>query len=133
MCLPSPFTPTTLYGPRTQLALSALSAARRFPRSCLTRILRARRAINDADWEAATDTVHKAALASGYPYRGKCLFWEAVASAETAADESPTHPELAQALWGYSTVQAFHQQLTADAAALLAGPYRAGGRTPPPA
>ncbi|MEV6602829.1 hypothetical protein [Kutzneria sp. NPDC051319] len=133
VCLPSRFTPTTLYGPHTQDALTALSAACGFPRSCLTRMVRACRAISTADWDPAADTVHQAALRLGYPYRGKCLYWEAVARAETAMDESPTRPELVHALWGYAAVQAFAGQLPAEAATLLASPYRAGGRTPPPA
>jgi hypothetical protein len=133
VCLPSRFTPTTLYGPRTQTALASLSSACRFPRSCLTRMVRARRAISAEDWDLAADTVHQAALKLGFPFRGKCLYWEAVASAETAMDQSPTHPELVHALWGYAAVQAFDGQLPTESGAVLATPYRAGGRTRPPA
>jgi hypothetical protein len=132
VCLPSRFTPTTLYGRHTQTALASLSSACRFPRSCLTRMARARRAISTDDWDSAADTVHQAALKLGIPYRGKCLYWEAVASAETAMDQSPTHPELAHALWGYAAVHAFADQLPAESAAVLATPYGAGGRTLPP-
>lgn len=133
VCLPSRFTPATLYGPHTQDALASLSAACRFPRSCLTRMVRAPRAISAEDWDLAAATVHRAALKLGYPYRGTCLYWEAVASAETAMDESPTRPELVHAVWGYAAVRAFAGQLPAEAGTLLASPYRAGGRTPPPA
>lgn len=38
----------------------------------------------------------------GFPYRGKCLYWEAVANAETAMDQSRIHPELVKALWGFA-------------------------------
>lgn len=133
VCVPSRFTPATLYGPHTQTALASLSSACRFPRSCLTRMVRARRAISTDDWDSAADTVHQAALKLGFPYRGKCLYWEAVASAETAMDQSPTHPELVHALWGYAAARAFAGQLPAESAAVLATPYRAGGRTLPPA
>jgi len=132
VCLPSRFTPTTLYGPHTQTALASLSSACRFPRSCLTRMVAARRTISTDDWDAATDTVHQTALRLGFPYRGKCLYWEAVATAETAMDQSPTRPELVHALWGYAAVQAFAGQIPGAAAALLTAPYRAGGRTLPP-
>jgi hypothetical protein len=133
VCLPSRFTPATLYGPHTQTALESLSAACQFPRSCLTRMVRARRAISTEDWDSAADTVHQTALKLGFPFRSKCLYWEAVASAETAMDQSPTHPELAHALWGYAAIHAFAGQLPAEPAAVLATPYRAGGRTLPPA
>jgi hypothetical protein len=133
ICLPSRFTPATLYGPHTQTALESLSAACRFPRSCLTRMVRARRAISTDDWDSAADTVHQAALKLGFPFRGKCLYWEAVASAEAAMDQSPTHPELAHSLWGYAAVHAFAGHLLTEPTAVLATPYRAGGRTLPPA
>jgi hypothetical protein len=133
VCLPSRFTPATLYGPHTQPALASLSAACRFPQSCLTRMVRARRDISTDEWDSAAATVHQVAVQLGFPYRGKCLYWEAVASAETAMDQSPTHPELAHALWGYAAVQAFAGQLPAESAQVLATPYRAGGRTLPPA
>jgi hypothetical protein len=132
VCLPSGFTPATLYGPGTQPALRALSATAHVPKSCLTKMLRCRRSIDRAEWRAATNTVHQAALDLGFPYRAKCLYWEAVAAAETAADESPTRPELAEALWGYAAVQVFEQMLAPATAAVLARPYRAGGRVPPP-
>ncbi|MCU1680265.1 MAG: hypothetical protein JWQ81_1004 [Amycolatopsis sp.] len=131
-CLPSRFTPTTLYGPHTQTALASLSSVCRFPRSCLTRMVRTRRSISTKDWDSAADTVYQATLKLGFPYRGKCLYWEAVASAETAMDQSPTYPELIHALWGYAAVQAFAGQLPTESEALLAAPYRAGGRTLPP-
>jgi hypothetical protein len=68
VCLPSRFTPATLYGPHTQTALESLSAACQFPRSCLTRMVRARRAISTEDWDSAADTVHQAALKLGFPF-----------------------------------------------------------------
>jgi hypothetical protein len=70
VCLPSRFTPTTLYGPHTQTALAALSSACRFPRSCLTRMVCARRTISTDDWDSATDTVHQVALKLGFPIGG---------------------------------------------------------------
>jgi hypothetical protein len=71
VCLPSRFTPATRYGPHTQTALASLSAACQFPRSCLTCMVRARRAISIEDWDSAVDTVHQAALTLGFPFRGK--------------------------------------------------------------
>lgn len=132
VCLPSPFTPANLFGEHTQPALASLAAAPRFPRSCLARMVKARRCIDDTEWTAATAAVGRAAIDLGYPYRGRSLYWEAVATAEAAMDESPTSPLLAQALWGYAAAHAFQDHLQHEVTALLKTPYRAGGRVPPP-
>jgi hypothetical protein len=67
----------------------------------------------------------------GYPWRPRCLFWEAVPAAEDAANESPTDPDFADALWGAAATQAFAGQLSTATATVLARPWRAAGLSLP--
>jgi len=132
VCLPSRFTPVNLFGEGTQPALASLAAATGLPRSALRKILRGRRDIDDPTWREAIDAVDAAVTDQGYPYRARCLYWETVPYAETAAGQSPTDVGLAEALFGFAAAIAFAAILSPETIDLLKAPYRAGGRVPPP-
>jgi hypothetical protein len=132
VCLPSRFTPGNLFGDRTQPALASLAAATRFPRSTIGKIVKARRDIDGHSWQRAVDATDGAVMRQGYPYRARCLYWEAIPAAENAAGESPTDRELAEALFGFAAAEAFAEILPPTIRTLLRGPYRAGGRVLPP-
>lgn len=129
-CLPSRFTADSAYGPRTQQALAVLRRARSLPARRLRALCRSRAAMAQ-EWALARDEVDDKALAWGYPWRSRCLFWEAVPAAEDAANESPTNPYLADALWGAAATQAFTGQLSITTTTVLASPWRAAGLTLP--
>jgi hypothetical protein len=67
----------------------------------------------------------------GYPYRARCLYWEAVPAAEIAAGTTPTDRELVDALSGAAVCQILPVQLDHDTRALLYAPYRASGAVLP--
>ncbi len=56
------------------------------------------------------------------------LFWEAVPAAEAAADQPPTDPALADALWGAAAAHAFTGRLTPATAELLRTPWQSALR-----
>ena len=91
-CLPSGFTPDSVYGPHTQPALALLRRARTLPPTSVQAICHSRTTTDHDQWAAARDKVEDTAIAWGYPWRPQCLFWD-------AAGESPTDPYLADALW----------------------------------
>lgn len=130
-CLPSRFTPTTAYGPHTQPALAVLSQARTLTPATITKIRHKRATLDPTDWTTARHNVEDTALNWGYPFRPQCLFWEAVPAAEDAADESPTDPYLADALWAAATTQAFTGRLPSQTSQLLTTPWRSAGLTLP--
>jgi hypothetical protein len=130
-CLPSRFTPDSAYGPHTQPALAVLRWARSLPATSVRTMLRGRAAVDRDQWELARDEVDDTAMAWGYPWRPRCLFWEAVPAAEDAANESPTDPYLADALWGAAATQAFAGRLSTATATVLATPWRAAGQSLP--
>lgn len=122
-CLPSPFTPATAYGPYTQAGLALLRQARDAGPDTAARVLAARTAIDPETWRCARDQVAAASLDSGYPYRSRCLFWEAVPAAEDSADQSPTDPGLAEALWAAAATHIFTGRLPDTAAETLLRPW----------
>lgn len=131
-CLPSRFTSATAYGvTHTQPALAVLRRARSLWPEPVDAIRRARASIDAVEWTAARHEVVDAAVAWGHPFRPQCLFWEAVPAAEDAANESPTDPLLADALWGAAATAAFAGHLTDATSRLLASPWRAAGLTLP--
>jgi hypothetical protein len=130
-CLPSRFTPSTAYGPHTQPALALLRQARTLAPAAVTRIRRGRAVLESVEWGTARRDVEDSALAWGYPFRSRCLFWEAVPAAENAAGESPTDPCLAEALWGAAATQAFAGRLGPDTREVLTTPWCSAGLTLP--
>jgi hypothetical protein len=131
VCLPSRFTAATAFGPHTQAALSVLRFASGMPVRSLRRMVDARVAIDDQAWLDVRGEVDQVSIEAGFPYRSRCLYWEAVAAAERAAGESPTDRELADALWGAAATQAFAGSLATATATLLCRPYRASGAVLP--
>jgi hypothetical protein len=131
VCLPCRFTPATAYGPHTQPALAVLREARSLWPEAVRKICRARTEVDPAQWNAARDEVEDSARAWGYPLRPQCLFWEAVPAAEDAANESPTDPCLADALWAAAATQAFAGRLRTATNTVLASPWRGAGLTLP--
>lgn len=130
-CLPCRFTPDSAYGPHTQSALAVLRRARSLPASSVRAIRRGRAEVNRDQWKLARDEVDDKAMEFGYPWRPRCLFWEAVPAAADAARESPTDPYLADALWGAAATQAFVGDLSSATATMLARPWRAAGLSLP--
>jgi hypothetical protein len=131
VCLPSRFTPASAYGPHTQPALALLRQARDLAPATAARVLAARTALDPRAWSAARSEVHDAGIGWGFPFRSQSLFWEAVPAAEAAADQSPTDPALADALWGAAAAHAFTGRLTPATAALLRTPWQAALRPHP--
>ncbi len=127
VCLPSRYTPATAYGRHTQPALAVLRFADGMPASALHAMAESRVGIDDDAWQAARADVDTATTAAGYPYRARCLYWEAVPAAEQAAGCSPTDRGLVDALWGAAVCQALAGQIAAPTAALLCTPFRASG------
>jgi hypothetical protein len=130
-CLPSRFTPTTAYGPHTQPALALLRHARTLAPTTVTKIRHICAALDPTEWTTARHHVEDSALHWGYPFRPQCLFWEAVPAAEDAANQSPTDPYLADALWGAAATQAFAERLPPTTRQLLATPWLSAGQTLP--
>jgi hypothetical protein len=130
-CLPSRFTPTTAYGRHTQAALSVLRFAAGMPPSGLRRMVTSRAALDEQAWQAARTTVDNAVTEAGYPFRARCLYWEAVPAAEHAAGQSPTDRELVDGLWGAAVSQILPGRLDAQTTALLCTPFRASGAALP--
>ncbi len=126
-CLPSRFTPSTAYGRHTQAALSVLRFPAGMPESILRRMVDSRAALDEQVWQAARVEVDNATTEAGYPYRARCLYWEAVPAAEQAAGQSPTDRDLVDALWGAAVAQILPGQLPTGTAALLCSPFRASG------
>ena len=127
-CLPSRFTPTDAYGPHTQQGLALLRRARDAGPAVAARVLAARQAMDPDTWVWARDQVSTASIDCGFPFRGRCLFWEAVPAAEDAAEQSPTDPALAEALWAAAASTVFTGQLPTRAAAVLAQPWLDAGQ-----
>lgn len=127
-CLPTRFTPTDAYGPYTQQALALLRRARDAGPAAAARLLAARQAMDTDLWSWARDEVASASISCGFPFRARCLFWEAVPAAEDAADQSPTAPALAEALWAAAATTVFTGQLPTRAAAVLAQPWLDSGQ-----
>jgi hypothetical protein len=130
-CLPTRCTPATAFGPHTQAALSVLRFPAGMPTATLRRMVDARRGIAEDTWQAARVEVDTAMTEAGYPYRARCLYWEAVAAAEAAAGRSPTDRELVDALWGAAVTQLLPGRLPAATTGLLCGPFRASGMVVP--
>ncbi len=131
VCLPCRFTPGTAYGRHTRAALSVLRFAAGMPASALRAIVEGRAALDEHAWRAAGVAVDNAAVEAGYPYRARCLYWEAVAAAERAAGQSPTDRELVDGLWGAAVTQILPGRLGAQTTALLCVPFRASGAVLP--
>jgi hypothetical protein len=130
-CLPCRFTPTSAYGRHTQPALALLRRATSLPARTVRKICQGRAEADRAEWTTARGRVEDSATAWGYPWRSRCLFWEAVPAAEEAANQSPTDPYLAEALWAAAATQAFAGRLSAETVAVLAAPWRAAGLSLP--
>ncbi len=130
-CLPTRFTPSTAYGRHTQAALSVLRFAASLPASALRKMVTSRAALGEQAWQAAGVEVDNAAVEAGYPYRARCLYWEAVPAAEQAAGQSPTDRELVDGLWGAAVSQILPGRLGAETTALLCTPFRASGAVLP--
>lgn len=128
-CLPSWFTPTTAYGPHTQPVLALLRQARTLAPAAVTRIRHRRATLESVEWATARRAVEDSALGWGYPFRARCLFWEAVPVAEDAAGESPTDPYLTEAVWGAAATQAFAGCLGPDTREVLTTPWCSAGLT----
>ena len=131
VCLPSRYTAATAYGRHTQAALSVLRFAAGMPARSLRTMVDDRAAIDEQAWQRAGAEVDAASVDAGFPYRARCLYWEAVAAAEQAAGESPTDRALADALWGAAATQVFAGRLTPPTVTLLCRPYRASGAVLP--
>jgi hypothetical protein len=101
------------------------------PASALRRMAESRDGIDEEAWQAARADVDAATTAAGYPYRARCLYWEAVPAAERAAGRSPTQRGLVDALWGAAVSQALAGQIDAPTTALLCTPFRASGAVLP--
>ncbi|MBN1173605.1 MAG: hypothetical protein JXA67_15655 [Micromonosporaceae bacterium] len=131
VCLPSRFDAASAFGPNTQVALSVLRFAEGMSASALRRMVDARAVVSEDVWNAARRETDQAVIEEGFPYRVRCLYWEAVGAAEDAADESPTDRELVDALWGAAVIQILSDFLTAETVAVLTGPFRASGAVLP--
>jgi hypothetical protein len=131
VCLPSRFTAASAYGPHTQAALSVLRFALGMPARSLRAMVDGRAAIDEQAWQRASGEVDAVGVDAGFPYRARCLYWEAVAAAEHAAGESPTDRGLVDALWGAAATQAFAGVLTPPTVTLLCRPFRASGAVLP--
>ena len=112
----------TLYGPHTKATLESPSAACRFPRSCLTRMVRARRAISTDDWDTAADAVHQAALKLGFPFRGKCCTGRPWPAPRPRWISPPSTPNSPTPSGDMPAVHAFAGHLPTEPAAVLATP-----------
>jgi hypothetical protein len=131
VCLPSRFTTTSAFGRHTQPALRVLRFAVGMSADVLDRMSRERDLIVDGGWEAADKTVLTESIACGYPFRARCLYWEAVPVAEEAAGQTPVARSLVEALWGAAATQAFAGMLPSEATEVLARPWRRAGLTLP--
>jgi hypothetical protein len=131
VCLPSRFTAASAYGRHTQAALSVLRHAAAMPARSLRAMVDDRSGIDEAAWQQASADVDTASVEAGFPYRARCLYWEAVAAAEQAAGQSPTDRGLVDALWGAAANQMLAGLLTPPTATLLCRPYRASGAVLP--
>lgn len=129
VCLPSRFTAASAYGRHTQAvflaALSVLRHAAGMPVRSLRAMADDRAGIDEPAWQQAVTDVDAASVEAGFPYRARCLYWEAVAGAEQAAGQSPTDRGLVDALWGAAATQMLAGQLTPPTVTLLCRPYRA--------
>jgi len=130
-CLPSKFTAATAFGRHTQAALSVLRFAVGMPARSLQKMVDHRQAVDEDTWQQARGEVDAASIDAGFPYRARCLYWEAVPAAEQAAGESPTERALVDALWGGAASQAFAGLLNPATTTLLCQPFRASGAVLP--
>jgi hypothetical protein len=127
VCLPSRFTAATAYGSHSQAALSVLRFAAGMPAWALHKTIEHRNTVDEDIWQQARAEVDAACIDAGFPYRARCLYWEAVSAAEQAAGQSPTDRGLVDALWGAGVSQAFAGLLNPDTTTLLCSPFRASG------
>lgn len=82
-----------------------------------------RQAVGEPGWAQACRQVHDQSVQIGFPFRADGLYWEAVAAAEAAADESPTERALVDALWGACSAMVFAPGLGPSVIRVLTGPW----------
>ncbi len=132
VCLPTPVTEDTVYGPRTPAAREFLTTAARLPRARMDALLTTRIDIDDQQWKTARNEAKEAVTGpAGHLYAAHFLFWDTVAVAELATWERPTDPLLADALWGATTVALHAEELSAATIATLIQPCTTAGLTLP--
>jgi hypothetical protein len=86
-------------------------------------MVEARAGIEVQAWRDAYREIDEASVEAGFPYRARCLYWEAVAAAATAAGESPADREPTDVLWGAAATRAFAGALSPLTAPSCAGRF----------
>jgi hypothetical protein len=132
VCLPTPVTEDTVYGPRTPAARQFLTTAARLPRARMDALLTTRIGIDAQQWTTAKNEAKEAVTGpAGHLYAPHFLFWDSVTVAELATWERPTDPLLADALWGATAVALRAEELSDATIATLSHPCTTAGLTLP--